>query len=345
MRFYYFIFFCFVIQMYGTEQSIKNWSNNCIIYKGFEQFIGNIDSYQSQPLVGGLSSKAPCLCIVNNHKYVTSVFEGSLDARQAKAAIHCLFAKKGIAPQIYHQDHHDDLSFIIMEFIDAPSLSFEQASNHSILDLVAQKVRCIAHSDLNVVTSNKENLFDEILRHYESIKNKNFINFDFILEEVKCKTEVIHQKINEQKRPLVLGHNDFHPRNMFFINNNIVIIDWDTVAPNYEFGDLVAYSVFSCLSAEDDMRLLSEYLQRIPSVLDKQYFKFVKLMARACLVLSFFELMHYIPESTKLIEDFKYYAVAFAQSTVFDSAEFFYECGMSQLQELRREYEKVLNGL
>lgn len=341
MKRYCFVVFCFIVQIYGMEQSIENWSNSPIVREGFEQFLGSVYSYESQPLVGGLLSEAPCVCTVNDNKYVARIFKGLPDNRQTKVAINCLVADKGIAPKIYYHDHHDDFSFVIMDFVNTHTLFFEQAHDHLILDLVAQKVKLIEQFDVNMVTANKETLFDETMRHYESIKKKHTASHvNVILEELKYKTEILYQKIKNQGRPLVINHNDLHPRNMFFINNDLVIIDWETIALSYKFGDLALYSILSSLNKKDDLYLLTRYLECIPSADDEQYFKMVKLMGRIGVVLSCFDFIEAIPESTEVIREFRQYAMAFAHDTSADSSKFFYEFGMSQLQEFREEFEK-----
>jgi len=226
-----------------------------------------------------------------------------------------------------------------MDFVDVSTLSFEQAVRRVAFDSVAQKVKLIAEFDATMETKNKETYFDEGISHYKSLKQKKLVNLNPILEEIKDKMEVVAQKINSYDRPLVMNHNDFQPRNMFFAHDDIVVIDWEFIGLNYEFADLAAYSIFFCLNEEDDFYLLTKYLQYVPSRDDEGYYKMVKLMTRVLYILSFFELVDYIPE-VESIKYFKHYAALFAQDTISDSSDFFYEFSMSQLQELRREYEK-----
>lgn len=341
-RFILVIFLCCFVQSYIGAQHDKSWQNHLVIRSGFEQFLGDIHSYTFRSLVGGLVSDAPCVCTVNDRTYVTRIFRGSPQARQIQITANCFVANCGIAPTIYHHGHHDDFSFIIMDFVDMPTLSFEQGIQRVTMDAVAHTVRSIAHIDTTLETNNKENYFEESMSHYHNIKQKNFPNFDPILEEIKDKMEVVAQKLHSYNRPLVMSHNDFQPRNMFFVDNKMVVIDWDFMGLNYECADLAAYSVYFCLPEEDDLYLLTQYLQRAPSIDDVDYFKTVKMMTRLLYIVSFFELVHYIPE-VESIADFKYYAMLFAQDATHDSSEFFYECGMSQLQDLRLEYEALKN--
>jgi hypothetical protein len=342
VKYHILIVLCCIAQSYIGAQHDKNWQNHPVIRSGFEQFLGDIHLYTFRTLVGGLVSDAPCVCTVNGHTYVTRIFRGSPESRQTQIAMNCFVSDYGVAPKIYHHGHHDDFSFIIMDFVDAPTLSFEQGVQHAVMDAVACTLRSIAHIDNTLETNNKENYFKESMRHYHNLKQRNFTTFDPVLEEIKDKLEVIAQKLNGYNRPLVMSHNDFQPRNMFFVDNKMVVIDWDFMGPNYECADLAAYSVYFCLHEEDDLYLLTQYLQRIPSRDDLHYFKTVKIMTRLLYSVSFFELVDCIPE-VESIADFKHYARLFAQDATSDSSEFFYELGMSQLQELRREYELLKN--
>ena len=49
-----------------------------------------------------------------------------------------------------------------------------------------------------MATNNKENLFDEIIKHYKSIKSKKLLELDPILEEIKNKAEFLHQSIENE---------------------------------------------------------------------------------------------------------------------------------------------------
>lgn len=316
-----------------------------IIYNGFEQFLGKINTYKVEQLTGGLSNNFPCVCLVNDKNYVVRIFRGPLKTRNIKLFINHLVTQQGIAPKIYHHGSHDDFSFIIMDFIEGHTLSFEQASHYRVFDLIAQKLKLIAQIDTTIETIYKENFFNENMRHYNNIKKKNFIGFDVILEEIKDKIEYIYEKLNYYNKPLVMGHNDFYPRNIFFARDDIIIIDWDTMGLNYEFGDLASYSIFFCLNEKDDSYLLTQYLQCVPTIQNEHYFKTVKLMVRACLALNFFAMVESISEPLFIgsVKNFKYYATIFAQNSKADSSQFFYECGMSQLQEFYKEYKDYFN--
>lgn len=343
MKSYFFIFLCCVGQTHAMEQQ-DLLPHSAAIYNGFKQFLGNIYHYKfEQKLVGGVINTPPCVYEVNDNKYVARTFGESREARHNRVAMHLFVANKHLAPKIYYHHHDDDFSFVIMDFIAVPTLSFEQAQQSKVLALVGQKVRSIAQFDINMATNKKENLFDDIIKHYKSIKSKKLLDLDPIIEEIKNKAEILHRVIENEQRPLVINHNDFHLRNIFFTHDDIKIIDWDTVAPNYEFCDLALYSICSCLSEADDSYLLTHYLQRTPLFFDIQSFRKIKLMTRIADMLTVFDFIKSIPESLAVesIKDFKYYSILFAQSANEDSPEFFYALGMSELREFHEEYKKL----
>lgn len=338
------IIFCFVGQFYAMEQQ-DLLPHSDVIYNGFEQFLGTINHYKfEQKLPGGVINSPPCIYSVNGNKYVVRTSSGSPEIRRNRIAMHLIAAEKCLlAPQIYHHHHDDDFSFLIMDFIDVPTLSFKEARELEILALIGRKVSSIAHFDSAMASGNKENLFDKVMRHYNSIKSKNLSDFDPIIEELKSKAEILHQIIEDENRPLVMNHNDFHLRNIFCTHDDIRIIDWDELDKNYEFCDLALYSICSCLNEEDDDFLLTHYLQRDPLLLDTQYFRKIKLMTRIADMATVFDLVDSVPESLPMesIKDLEYYSILFAQSADNDSPEFFYALGMSELPVFRQEYKKM----
>jgi thiamine kinase-like enzyme len=350
MKRYFLIIFCIFSQMHGMEeQPKKHWSKSDELCLRFSAFIGNINSYTTEPLVGGLLGEAPVLCTVNGNKYVARVFKGSPngrdydDSRRIKVGIHFFAAIEGLAPKIYNYSVlNNDYDYVIMDFIDTHTLSLEQAHRPEVINCVARKLHRIDKLGRGLETSNKETVFDEIMRLHNAVEKKKIPAIAPILEGLKNTAATIEQKIKDDGRPLVINHNDFHPRNIFFIDNDIKIIDWDTLCLNYQFYDLAGYSLFTCLNKEQDLHLLTEYLECKPTQSDIDYFKKVKLAGRVCLVLSGLQFVESVLEdiSVEPIEDFEYYATAFARDNSSDSSEFFYKFGMSQLKELRREYKE-----
>ncbi|HLJ31356.1 MAG TPA: hypothetical protein VKU36_02880, partial [Candidatus Babeliales bacterium] len=99
------------------------------------------------------------------------------------------------------------------------------------------------------------------------------------------------------------------------------------------------------LDTVKDLYLLTEYLKRNPTVSDQRYFDLVKLLMRILVVVGPLNHANYVPENlskTYIFNDFKDYATAFAEDASNDSPEFLYHFGMSQLEELRQDYNKKI---
>ena len=330
---------CIVISSFTQE--------NDAIYNGFQQFLGTVRSYEYEQINGGLSNNMQYLCMVNGKKYIVRMLNEPLPIRQSEVLIHLLAASKNIAPTIHYYDTNG-YTMVIMDCIDGNTLLLEQACRRDVLGIIAHNVRAIAQFDATlVVDPNKKDLFAETVCRFEKIKNQCGEILDSMIAQALCNLESVNQVIESAQRPLVMNHHDLHPRNIFFTDNDIMIIDWERAAVNYELYDLAIYSVYSCLDEQDDYYLLTEYSQRSPSDSDIYYFMCLKLMMRVHIALDFFTCTPHIPECIfdEPIKEFKYYETIFAQDTNANSPEFLYAIGISLLQEFCSEYKKFENDM
>jgi len=337
--FFHVVIFLFLLSpyhiVYGSPQK------NEAIYNGFKQFLGTIYHYKCVPLNGGLSKNMQYICRVNGNKYVVRMLNEPLPIRKSEIYTHLLAARQHISPHIYFYDD-TEYSFVIMDFIEGQTLLVEQASEKEILDLIAQKVRSIAQLDANeLITTNKKDVLAETLFYYKKIKEKGCFELNLILEEALYKAGIVYKKIESECRPLVFSHNDLHVRNIFFIHDDIMVIDWETGAINYEWYDLANYSVYSCLHEADEHYLLSEYLQRFPTCSELRHFEDIKLLVKVFNAFGFLICLDGMPQSVSMesIKDFTYYAHVFAQDTNANNSEFLYSLGMSLLQDFFEGYK------
>ena len=311
------------------------------LYKGFTQFLGSLYQYECKPLLGGQMGSIQ-QCTVNGKKYVARIINAPLATRRSEVLTHLSMAAQNIAPRIYYYDQ-DDYSLVIMEYIESKTLSWEQTRNANVLQCVAQKIRAIQAGDAVALGHNKKmDIFDLIVRGYERIRTKHHIVDHSIFEQALRKAKVVYQKIESRRPLLVLSHNDLHPRNMFFINNDIVIIDWELIGLNYDFFDLALYSLYSCLTDKHEYDLLSHYLQRDPSVADLQYLKEIKLLIRLYGALWNLSFLDELPEdiSLDMVKNFDHYGKIFIEDYSADSSLFWFEFSMSLLREFFQEYER-----
>jgi len=320
---------------------------NDVIYNGFQKFLGTIDCYECEQISGGLSHNTQYLCTVNDKKYIVRMLNEPLLIRQSEVLIHLLAANKNIAPKIHYYDTNE-YTMVIMDFIEGKTLLLEQACRRDVLDLIVQSVKAVAQFDQNLVMDpDKKDLLVETVQRYETIKNQRGEELDYIIMQALDNVVCVHQVIENAQRPLVVNHHDLHPRNIFFTDNDMAIIDWERAAINYELYDLAIYSIYACLDEYDDYYVLTKYLERSPLDEDVYYFNCLKLMMRVHIALDFFTCTPHIPEciSGKPIKDFKYYGTIFAHDSSANSPEFLYAIGISLLQEFFAEYKKFENNM
>ena len=76
-------------------------------------------------------------------------------------------------------------------------------------------------------------------------------------------TDAVERALTEQppiaERPLVLSHNDPNPTNLVLDGDRIVLVDWDTAAPNHPLYDLAVVSLFSRMNEETCRRLIAAH--------------------------------------------------------------------------------------
>ncbi len=323
---------------YATQESDA-------VYNGFQQFLGTIYQYECEELCGGLSNNTQYVCSANENKYVVRLLKEPLPVRQGEVSTHLLAASYNIAPNIHYYDDRE-YSFVIMDFIDGQTLLFDQANGHDVLNLVANNVRSIAQIGANVLMSrHKIDLRALMIRYYKKIHACGDPTLNRLLEEALNKFEVVYHAMETESRPLVFGHNDLHPRNIFCLQDDMIIIDWETGAINYELYDLANYSVYACLDAADEYYLLTQYLQCFPSHAELQYFKDVKLLVKVFNAFGFLICLEHIPDSVSMesVKEFNHYARIFAQDTNANAPEFLYALALSLLQEFFEEYKNFEN--
>lgn len=314
------------------------------IYNGFKQFLGKIYYYQSDQLRGGLSQNKQYVYSVNDNTYVVRILKEPLSMRQGEVKAHLVAADHTLAPTIHYYDEHE-YSFVIMDFIEGQTLPFEHANRRDVLDLVVDKVRSIAQFDVSTRVSAMD-LRARMVHYYKKIREYADPLLDFMLQSALCVFELVCQNIEKEYRPLLFGHNDLHPRNIFYMQDDMMIIDWELAGLNYPLYDLANYAVYACLNEVDEYYLLTRYLQRFPSDNDLDYFKKVKLVVKVFNAFGFLICLNAIPDGcdNDSVKEFDYYARIFAEDTNANDPEFLYEIALSLLREFFEEYEQIEHG-
>ena len=310
------------------------------VYHVFKQFIDPINSYDIKRLEGGFTDNIQYLCTVNEKKYVVRLPYQPYFERKNEIMMHIYFADKGIAPRLYH--YTDDYSCMIMDFIEGHTLTFEDARKEPILKKMADALNCIQQESMNFIVSyekgNNKNIREYVLSWYNTIKKDN-PHLPVSIDNAFNACEYLYESLDNESWPLVLNHNDIHPRNLFLVQDTCIIIDWEIAGPNYSFYDLSNYSIYACLDNEQEYYFLNQYLKREPSLLEWNYFKKTKLLSMLVNIFGWLEFLGPIPDDIGAIKDFSYYAAIFAQNRRIDDPHFFFELSLSLVEKFSREYE------
>src|SRR5688500_3603422 len=134
-----------------------------------------------------------------------------------------------------------------------------------------------------------------------------------------------------------------HLRNMFFMANKIIIIDWEMAGFNDPFFDLANYSLYACLTEDQEYDLLKFYLQYFPTQAQKDHWNAVKSLVLVFNIFSWFYFLGPIPShlSSDAVKDFNYYADIFSQNNNNDS-DFLFELALSLVNKFFHEYHRCL---
>lgn len=309
------------------------------LYDFFQQHAHPINSYNVEQLKGGFSNNKPYLCVINEKKYVARLLSESYAKRKHEILIHSYFADQGIAPRVHY--YADDYSFMVMDFIEGNTLKFEDAQKESVLKNIADVIYRVHEGKIDDVLKKdigSRNMHDDIIDWYNTIKEDNLF-LPVLIEDAFAALEGICKSLEKEAKPFVLSHNDVHLRNIFFRDNQIILIDWEMVQLNYAFYDAAVYSIYACLNDDQEYYFLTQYLKDKPTFFEWCYFKNTKLLAMLWSIFGWLDFLGPIPDAISNVEDYSYYVTIFAQNAHIEDSKFFFEWGFSLLKRFFKEYE------
>jgi hypothetical protein len=127
----------------------------------------------------------------------------------------------------------------------------------------------------------------ELIRSLHNVEAQYFFKYINILEEIKkTTTHLPHQFIADdifdilnQTMKLVwpmdritVTHNDFHPQNILYNGNKLMLIDWEMAGLGHPFYDIACMSNYLFLDKNEGYHLLSLYLRSAAIDEDKKTF-------------------------------------------------------------------------
>ena len=117
------------------------------------------------------------------------------------------------SPKILFKSHYQDILFVGLEYIAGQSLDL---NNHSHLDLAFDYL-------VKKYNNNKNNPSKSLSQYYQAIKEK----FLATGQEVDPNWEKRISQVSDIKLPTISQHGDFQDNNLFVVEGQLKIVDWD----------------------------------------------------------------------------------------------------------------------
>lgn len=288
------------------------------------------DEIQIEELKGGLSGTSLYKVKADGHEYVLRINRNALLLDQDRLELEALLKaeKMGLAPSIVAVS--SDERAVLMEYIDLPTLTLEQSKKMESAAKIATAARK-AHS-MEVCRIKGESLLSKAERCYAVIAD-----FDWVPHrQIQAAMELIKQRTQElavHSSAAVQVHGDLNPRNIFLLSDKILFIDWAETCVEDPFYDLSYFALKVDYSPDEEMLLLSSYLQREPTVEEGGRYCIYKKMHQAFwsltnLYLAGVELKKHPEQSIDIdtqLKSWNYYQKAFSDNLEPLSAQYFYE--------------------
>jgi len=219
-------------------------------------------SIDFQPLLGGFSSSKLYKFSNERKTFVLRTLSSKNNGANAQreVATHTLASDLGIAPKIYYAD--PDNRFIIMEFIEGPSLSKLHFKNEKVLLTLGSSIRKI--HDSNITHEGSRTHIDIVSRHYmKLLKRKTPLPscLHRLFEDFMDDNSV---KAHKQ----VVNHGDPHPYNIIMNNGKPIFLDFAGATYDSMYADLGYLSHLSAMTKDEKIIFLTGYFGRPPTADD-----------------------------------------------------------------------------
>jgi aminoglycoside phosphotransferase (APT) family kinase protein len=286
------------------------------------------DHVQIEPLHGGMIvGNAKFKVTADGKAYVVRLIDPTASTIQNEIAMHVQAADLGLSPHV----HYCDASSIVMDFIPEHTLWLEQMEQYAILDAYLQTLARIATMQGSTRTVPLFERFEENIAALDP-QAPLYQKIVAVMPRVRELMTAI-----KQRQPVHFCHGDSHPRNMFFVEGTMLVIDWSESGLSYPFFDLASVSVFFGLDSARDAYCLRRLLGHEPQAGDMLYFNQLKAFIRIHDVLNLLSSLRdqnpaYILFDRTPEHDFNDYHKLFARAVGADAPEFIYDVAASQFE-------------
>ena len=237
----------------------------------------------------------------------------------------------GLAPKLHYSS--DDGAILIMDFIDSKTLGLIREKNHKCLKAIAASLRTLHDTQgPNFQSDPHQKMHD--LKRFLASKNLTsdslLLNYNSYLKLLKT--------IDDLKRPRTIIHGDLNPKNLFYFDDKLIMVDWTETTSHDPFYDLSYFSIFQNLDQEDEIFFLESYLKKTPTKEDLYAFNLLKELnllhfgLEAIMIGFYYNHFENFPliQDQPLLDFSEYLELLFRDDAVFD-AQIFYDFGRACL--------------
>lgn len=289
----------------------------------------------SSILRGGYSEAINTKLDINGKSYVLRTYPPHRSESEILKEFYTLesASKKEVAPQVFSifpKEHA-----VLMAYIPGTHSSLVHPEQRVNLVHFAEVLRKVHQIERNPYLS--LNLQERIEGLYALLTQytKN-------LSEIEQAITIIRRgqkALDEFQFQKVTIHGDLNPHNIFITDTGIQLIDWAETSWEHPYYDLACFALLHDYSEEEELLLLTTYLQRSPGIEEKQQYALIKKINLAMFCLSChgmaLKLQSQNPQpinQSSPLKNWSYYVRSFAEDNEKLSAQFFSEYAQVSLK-------------
>jgi aminoglycoside phosphotransferase (APT) family kinase protein len=179
-----------------------------------------------------------------------------LERFRSKLRVLELAAQAGLAPRVVHAD--EARRAVSSEFVQDRMFGMMlagEATREAAIGLLGQTLRRVHELPL-APGAEPTNALGVLKGLWSRVSTGGFVLPGFVEDVVE---RVLSETAPAPERAPVLSHNDVNPTNLVYDGERLVLLDWETAAPNDPYYDLATVSVFYRLPELACRRLLAAY--------------------------------------------------------------------------------------
>jgi thiamine kinase-like enzyme len=190
--------------------------------------------------------------------YVLKVTEASEPLERFRSKLHVLqrAEQAGLAPRLVHVD--EARRAVLSEFVRDRmfrTILLDEGTRESAIGLLGRTLRRL-HALPLPADSSPTDALGFLKNVWSGLSASGYPLPGFVRQTVE---NVLGEAAPARERPLVSSHNDVNPTNLVYDGERLLLLDWETAAPNDPYYDLATVCLFYRLQDATCRRLLAAY--------------------------------------------------------------------------------------